>query len=691
MNKMKKNFLMFVALVAATLGFTACSSDDGLASAEQGQEQERGVVKTQFTISIPQGTSGTTRMASGIVQATEALADFRGIKDIELYPFDTQVGVGSISGTTTIPSKILLAGGTSTNKKYGPSGKSDYTIDGKDNLFTNSKSHLYQDVDIPIGTRAFMFYGEAAGNAAERIQGKLNKTISGSTLGGIKFSHQQIKPDGNVGDHGITIAAYMTSIANAHTSAGKYWKDTKNVALRALYEEFTGENENGQLTNNGVKAGSWTNVRAAIQQLYSNLTIGDGDTDDTKNMKTAIKDAIKNKTTYGVHDDDGDGTLTFGTFREEIPGTDPKEYIEYSYPRDLGLPDGAAFVRWTPVADNPDTDEVELGHFDALANNSNTGTNIPSLDRYVYPPSLYYRVLSNIKTSTSIKGTSVTQPYNDDVYWGDILDYYNATSEEIAAGYNNTAVSSKTRSIVIKNPVQYSVGRLDATIVADATTIQDNAKKTNFDVGNSSTKFKVTGILIGGQKPVDYKFQQRSDATTFYTIYDNSFEHDTEIAPVYLRSSNNTPIYTLALETKSATGDNDENAIAKIAVEFENNSGQTLVGKDNELIPDGCRFYLIGTLDPNKNTTQKYVFPAADDPNKVDDPTNSSLSDPTLNNSDVIKKAFVQDYKTIVTLKVANLNNAYNTLPDLTLPQLEMGLSVDLGWQTGITQTINME
>ena len=50
MNKMKKNFLMFVALVAATLGFTACSSEDDLASAEQ---DVQGTVKTEFTISFP--------------------------------------------------------------------------------------------------------------------------------------------------------------------------------------------------------------------------------------------------------------------------------------------------------------------------------------------------------------------------------------------------------------------------------------------------------------------------------------------------------------------------------------------------------------------------------------------------------------------------------------------------------------
>ena len=242
MNKMKKNFLMFAALVAATLGFTACSSDDGLASAEQGQEQERGVVKTQFTISIPQGTSGTTRMAAGTVQAGETLDDFRGIKDIELYPFNTQVSTVTPvfpAPETTIPSKILLAGGTSTGPK-GPSGSTDNTIAGKDYLYTNSMSHHYQDVDIPIGTKSFMFYGEACRTTEttpNTVSGSLTKTVTGTTLGGITFSPTPIHSAGTVGANGTKIAQYLTSIANT-TVDNKKWEDTKNVGLMALYESF---------------------------------------------------------------------------------------------------------------------------------------------------------------------------------------------------------------------------------------------------------------------------------------------------------------------------------------------------------------------------------------------------------------------------------------------------------------------
>lgn len=678
MSKIKKYVLLFAGLVTAFTGFTSCKSD-ALVD-ESYPSEERGVVKTEFTISIPQGSSAITRMSSGIVQSAEDLNSFRGIKDIELYPLSSKISTatGSVFPVpeTTIPSKILLVGGSAG--KSGPSGTSDYTIDGKSNLFSNSQSHLYQDVDIPLGTKSFMFYGEAAGNNAENVQGAIEKTVSGTSLGGITFSPVQIysydQSDPFNGTYAPQIAAYLTSIANVSG-----WKTTNNVALRSLFEQFTGEAEDGTLVNNGIKAGSWTNVKAAVQQLYENLRKNQsGDTEETRTLKDNIITAIKNKSTYGVHDEDNDGVLTFGTLMGVIDNTDPDNPVEKPYPRDLGLPDGAAYVRWKP-ATSPAT-----GEFEALANNNNTGTNIASLSSYVYPASLYYRVLSNIKTSSTIKGTSGSQAYDDDKDWETILSYYNPSTEETSASYDNESVSSKTRSIVVKNPIQYAVGRLDATIEAGATSIKDNNDRDNvkrsFDVGAASSLFKVTGILIGGQKPVDYKFQQRSDATTFYTIYDNSVEG------VYLRSTGSGTIYTLALETKSATQTAQDDAVVKIAVEFENNSNQTIVGKNRELIHPGCRFYLIGTLDPYANNLQKYAFNE-----KIDDPTNNSLKDPTLNNSDVIKKAFVQDYKTVVTLKIENLENAYNTLPDLTLPQLEMGLSVDLQWQTGITLNIDME
>ena len=635
MNKMKKYLIMFAALVATTAGFTACSSEDDLASAEQGQEQERGVVKTQFTISIPQGTSGTTRMAAGTVQAGENLYAFRGIGNIELYPFKTAISTTAPifpETSTSIPSQILLVGATG-NGKSGPSGTSNNTIAGKENLYNTSMSHLYQDVDIPIGTRSFMFYGEALRTTetnSNTVSGSLTKTVEGATLNGITFSPTPIHSTGTVGSNGTKIAQYLTAIA-ATTVNNKKWEETENVGLRALYESF--------ISN---KAGSWTNVKAMVQDMYKNLKPGSADNAETTAMKNAIRTSIASST-YGVS-----ASEEVLAFSQDMG----------NYPRDLGLPDGAAYVRWN-------TTNKE---FEALANNHNTGMNITSLAQYVYPASLYYRGLSNIKTSSTPKGTGA-DVYNDDNTWAQILAFYNATDAETAAGYDNSSVSSKTRSIAIIDPVQYAVGRLDAKIKAESASLQDNALN-NYTV-NEGTNFKVTGILVGGQKPVDYKFEQRSDHSTFYTIYDQAIDGN-----IYLLNSESPTIYTLALETKTAASESDETAIAKIAVEFLNNTDKVIVGLNNEKIYPGCKFYLVGTLDPHKNLTQTY---------------DGSTADPTNHPELIIKKAFVQDYKTTVTLKIASLKNAYNTLPDLTVPQLEMGLSVDLGWQTGISQNIDIQ
>jgi hypothetical protein len=205
-------------------------------------------------------------------------------------------------------------------------------------------SHLYQDVDIPIGTRSFMFYGEAlrtTETSSNTVSGSLTKTVTGATLAGITFSPTPIHSTGTVGSNGTTIAQYLTAIA-ATTVNNKKWEETENVGLRALYESF--------ISN---KAGSWTNVKAMVQDMYKNLKPGSADNTDTQAMKNAIRTSIASST-YGVSA--SEEVLTFS----QNMG---------NYPRDLGLPDGAAYVRWNA------TDK----QFEALATNNNTGMNITLL------------------------------------------------------------------------------------------------------------------------------------------------------------------------------------------------------------------------------------------------------------------------------------------------------------------------
>jgi hypothetical protein len=136
-------------------------------------------------------------------------------------------------------------------------------------------------------------------------------------------------------------------------------------------------------------------------------------------------------------------------------------------------------------------------------------------------------------------------------------------------------------------------------------------------------------------------------------------------ATLYPGSSPTVKTHTLVLQTVDATSDDDTNANVPIAIEFENAGTQIIVGKDNELIYPGTRFYLIGTLKPYNNDTQKY-----------------------FGTETPIKKAFVQDYITTANFTVESFKNAYHTLPDLRTPSLEIGLSVDLTWKSGISQNI---
>jgi hypothetical protein len=55
--------------------------------------------------------------------------------------------------------------------------------------------------------------------------------------------------------------------------------------------------------------------------------------------------------------------------------------------------------------------------------------------------------------------------------------------------------------------------------------------------------------------------------------------------------------------------------------------------------------------------------------------------------NDFKNKVFKQDYITTAKLTIGanSLKKAYNVIPDLRSPKLELGLSVDLKWQQGIT------
>ena len=609
MNKMKKYLMMFAALVATTVGFTACSSEDDLASAEQ---EGSGVVKTDFTISFPKQMSGTTRQTTEIVQGQDKPV-FRGITGIELMPFTA--AKSGINASSTIPSSINLAAGTVG--KQGASSATANTIDAQYALYPNSNSHLYTDIEIAIGTRAFMFYGKAIDAAAatgsnlNATNGSLVKSVapSGTTLDAISFSLTDITT-ATVDAQATAIAAYLTNIAKANSGT---------ETMLTYFPNFT-----------NLKAGSYASMKAVVQAVYTSLY------KNTDALSTAIKNVI-----LAGYTPSGASAKTITV--AEKSGTTTGELVftsTYTYPRNIFLPDGAAQINWNE------------NKFDVVITN-NVGLNISAINDYTYPAALYYYGLSDIwAVPVPMSGL-----YDDNKTWADIVKEYTDRNDESAT------VQSTTRSIAIRDEVQYAVGRLDVTVESKngATTLKDNS---NVDIalGTNGAYFPIKGVLVGNQKAVKYNFETNPSAAA-KTIYDSQMPTEATLYP----GSPTVKTHTLVLQTVDATSNDDSNANVPIAIEFENAGNQIIVGKDNELIYPGTRFYLLGTLKPYLNDTQKYS---------------------TATDAAVIKKAFVQDFITTANFTVESFKNAYHTLPDLRTPSLEIGLSVDLTWKTGITQGI---
>ena len=52
---------------------------------------------------------------------------------------------------------------------------------------------------------------------------------------------------------------------------------------------------------------------------------------------------------------------------------------------------------------------------------------------------------------------------------------------------------------------------------------------------------------------------------------------------------------------------------------------------------------------------------------------------------------FSQDHKTTVTVRIESLKKAYNTVPDLHDPQLEIGIEAEMKWVPVTPQSITID
>lgn len=115
------------------------------------------------------------------------------------------------------------------------------------------------------------------------------------------------------------------------------------------------------------------------------------------------------------------------------------------------------------------------------ANLSGTSTSGQMTQRpadLVYPANLQYYANTTLKTSD----TDQSSAYDGSNTWTRILEKYTT----------GTAVGPTTRSVALKDQIQYAVGRLDVTVKAGASTLNDREGKAISLTNGSKPSFPIS-------------------------------------------------------------------------------------------------------------------------------------------------------------------------------------------------------
>lgn len=594
---MRKNYQMW--LLGALFGglvlpFAGCSNEDDPISNGPGSGE---TVKTQFAINIPYAKKAETKMSD--VNTQQDGASFLGMKNIRLVPY-----VATNWSTSQTIDRILALGDIVAGNVSG-----------------NETQKIYSDVDIPVDTDHFLFYGEANPNTPTNVaNGTLTAILDGQTSrADIKFKLVDIFSGTSFGDAETALLTLLNNVEDATDGSTTTWASYSTASetsgdkfvLKQLYNSFI-----------EMEAGSANSILKLMQSLYTEVSkIGTGTTEGNvaASIKTAITTAVtSNNVSLALTESGGTLSMTF---------TDDGADIS-NFPANLNLPDGAARVTFGSGAFSSNNFSLEVGD----------GTNGKlKIENLTYPSSLYYFVESDLKASADASAAFPSNGSWDGYTWD-------------GTTWNQTSVQTSTKTIAMTKPVQYGVGLLVATVKVGSDGLIDNGGNTV----NIGSGFELTGVLIGGQ-PNELGWNMYSSSATWSkVIYDAAVPSNT------VTETASSPNYTLALDnskfdadgtTRSATQD-----VVNIVIELKNGTGKNIVGQDGTIFPN-AKFYLVAQLDPKSKS--------------VADVTNPSV--------------FMQDYKTTANLTITSLKNAYNTIPDLGSSSLRFGLAVDLDWKTGLS------
>ena len=450
---------------------------------------------------------------------------------------------------------------------------------------------------LMTGTNRMLVYGKSKPvSTAPAINGKLSDLpdkrtkTENITFSLVSMQNNPFEIDANA----TALADYMTNIANTEG-----WSTTTDPTLKSYYLDFIRSDGVG----GGLMSGAAANIKAFVAALKLVL----------EERKSAVSDDIKADIDKIIANIDAQTSIASNT-----------------YPRSIGLPDGAAVIRW---GKNEETGDIEF----LVRTTTTTLDNINGINRYTYPAEMMFFTDSPIRTSA--KEVSKTTYETTDKLWSAFLDTYYT---------GPTAVNTNTKAVAVENPLQYGVANLQVTLTGMSGTLRD-AKDDVVNNANMST-LPLKGVIIGGQHTVGHNMKPRGEQT------------DVDGRFIYETSVDNTDIATQGYKTNTLVLQSYDNEKVPVILELENKTGHAFTGKDGIVYPD-TRFYLISLIDPADKKDARYDF---------------------------TKRVFTQDYTTTMSMSVASLANAYTSMPDLLAPRLEVGVQVVTKWIQATTTNVEL-
>ena len=724
MKKMKHFAYAGAIALLSVVGFTACSSSDGVAEVVEpspNYNPETNEVYTKFVFNV--ATGNTMRQTSAATQATSSDA-FRGINSAVLLSFKQTDDNKHISAATVADKRYDL-------QSIMSAGSIDQT-----------NSHRVIETSLPLNTNSMIFYGKAiqSSPADYEAYGHLDDfTIADPSATGVDMSKTNIelgsRINGNLENFQkieTLLAGILTCIMNSnlngeHKTAvtfegnpvvypdGIYWASYANTSgmspatpshdlyplekkLADVYKEMT----NIRDAEGELRGGCAHNIVYTIQAMWSVINEIRFATPFCKEEAVAqalaihIHNRIEKYFNGTVPASGAEVTnVSFKTATDNIieafiadkawptvPPADAKPEESYfssiksinlnQFPEELyHLPAGAAHYKF-------DSTKQQF-YYQQDYNTSAVGGGGFNVTSYCYPAELCYFGNSPIRTSSA-----QVRPAD---YPNGVATWKNDASW--SSSWNGTHVTSATQAVAMKNNINYGTSLLKTTVQYGAATLYDNNHNIQYYKDNtisatdepnnvitvSGTSFLLKGILIGGQsKKVGWNYLPKAvtapETNPVGYVYDNVLA-STSI-PATDKSAAN---YTLVFDNFNATAAASSQPQDKVyvALELINNTGEDFYG-EHGLIRNEGTFYLIGELDPASKA------PTWAD---SDHPLPPYNADGTTNK---VSRVFIQDYMTSVNFKIGeySLQHAYLTVPDLRYSALTLGLSVDMNWETGI-------